>query len=165
MGGRIELESREGEGACFDLVLPLQREQGGEQLQDIEETVQLPERFVGRVLLAEDTIELQILIKRLVSDYGPVVTVASNGREAVELWQQGAFELVLMDMQMPEVDGVEATRQLRALQCEIPIIALTANVMQKHRELFTAAGGDGFLPKPLERDKLQRILNRYLKAE
>jgi CheY-like chemotaxis protein len=93
------------------------------------------------------------------------VALADNGREAMEQALATPFDLVLMDMQMPEVDGVEATRQLRALGCKTPIIALTANVMQKHRELFTAAGGDGFLPKPLEREKLQRVLNRYLQPQ
>ncbi|MBT7307679.1 MAG: response regulator, partial [Gammaproteobacteria bacterium] len=72
---------------------------------------------------------------------------------------------ILMDMQMPEMDGVEATQKLRKMGCEIPIVALTANVMEKHREQFHQAGGSDFMGKPIDRQALQEMLRQMLPLE
>ena len=162
MEGTITVVSELGHGACFDLLLPLKRGQSIEQQQQRVQQEATHETFKGEVLLAEDTIELQMLIKRILQSYGLRVTVANNGREAIEQWEQERFDLILMDMQMPEMDGIEATQQLRALGCSVPVVALTANVLPQHRERFDKAGGDGFLEKPLDRKKLQRVLLQYL---
>jgi CheY-like chemotaxis protein len=90
------------------------------------------------------------------------VTVANNGEEAVELSKSHSFDLILMDMQMPVMDGIEATREIRAAGNTIPIIALTANVMQAHRDAFNAAGCDDFLGKPINRQKLLQLLKGYI---
>ncbi len=169
MKGEIRVDSEEGRGSRFDLVLPLseavkQQVEARSKLLDEPDEKPASDKFGGRVLLAEDTPELQLLIKRILQQFGLEVSVAGNGREALEQWQQGAFDLVLMDIQMPEMDGLQATRKLRELGCKAPIVALSANVMQKHREQFAESGGDDFLAKPINRTELKTMLNVYLKA-
>jgi hemerythrin-like metal-binding protein len=116
----------------------------------------------GSVLVAEDMEELQLLERRILEKMGLQVTMVSNGAEAIEQVQQHPFDLVLMDMQMPVMGGIEATRRLRAAGYDLPIIALSANVMRQHREQFAEAGCDEFLAKPIEDEAIWRVLGRYL---
>ena len=163
MGGEISVNSVEGEGSCFQLAIPLQLSDAPVE-ERTHQQVSTVSRFSGRVLLAEDTPEIQILVRRMLAKVGLLVETVNNGKEAVDLVlvQSMPFDLILMDMQMPEMDGIEATATLRQLGCEIPIVALTANVMQKHREQFQEAGCNGFLSKPIDRQALFRMLEQYL---
>ncbi len=95
---------------------------------------------------------------------GLQVTIANNGVEAVDLAATNDFDVILMDMQMPVMDGIEACKILRERGDKTPIIALTANVMQTHRDQFEMAGCDGFLGKPFNKDDLRRLLERHLQA-
>jgi CheY-like chemotaxis protein len=88
--------------------------------------------------------------------------MANNGQEAIELASAGHFDLVLMDMQMPVMNGIEATRRLRESGYEQPIYALTANMMPQHYQEFEAAGCSGFLGKPIDRIELRRTLMQHL---
>ncbi len=163
MGGEIRVESTEGRGSRFEVDLPLAvsklEDLGEPGPQEIEES---RDRFRGRVLVVEDTPELQLLERRMLEKMGVVAEIAIHGREAVEKGLAQPFDLILMDMQMPEMNGIKATEKLRAAGCNTPIVALTANVMQIHREKFKEAGCDGFLSKPIDRDQLQRVLSLYL---
>ncbi len=162
MGGTIQVESEEGIGSCFTLQLPChtgtQPSLPGCNRMVMEEDY----RFSGRVLIAEDTPELQIVERRMLEGFGIDVVMANNGAEALELALSEPFDLILMDMQMPEMDGIEATALLRQAGCEMPIVALTANVMRQHRDQFEQAGSSGFLAKPIERKKLIAVLKQYL---
>jgi CheY-like chemotaxis protein len=114
------------------------------------------------VLLAEDSAINQRVAVSLLTKQGHTVRVAVNGREAVELFGQEAFDLVLMDVEMPEVDGFEATAQIRKQEAgtgrRIPIVALTAHAMKGDREKCLAAGMDGYVSKPiLARDLFQAL--------
>ncbi len=164
MGGEITVESRVGDGSIFRLRLPCHQSTLPvvEQCSNTQSLTR--DRFQGRVLVAEDTPELQTLERRLLEMVGVEVSVAVNGVEAVAMATAQPFDLVLMDMQMPEMDGIEATRVLRNKGYGEPIVALTANVMQKHRDLFSEAGCDDFLSKPIDRQELIQILRRFLKA-
>ena len=163
MGGVIDVSSQAGTGSRFQLripyrasTLPIETKPLGSQSGEHKQ------QFCGRVLVAEDTPELQLLEQRILGSLGLEVVLASHGREAVELATSEPFDLILMDMQMPEMDGITATRTLREQGVTTPIVPLTANVMQQHRDAFAAAGCEMFLAKPLERRELQRVLERYL---
>jgi CheY-like chemotaxis protein/HPt (histidine-containing phosphotransfer) domain-containing protein len=162
MGGTVHVSSKEGVGSTFRVELPL-------KLTDIAvvrsettaEQLEVP-LLQGRVLLAEDTIALQQLTTMLIEKTGAEVVVASNGLEALERGGSNQYQLILMDMQMPEMDGIEATRRLRQQGISTPIVALTANVLQRHQEMFEQAGCDGFISKPIKRRRLYQLLKRYL---
>ncbi|MBI1299013.1 response regulator [bacterium] len=112
------------------------------------------------ILLAEDNTTNQKVATLLLERQGHTVRVARNGHEAVALWQEDVFDVILMDLQMPELDGLEATGQIRALENgnHVPIIALTAHAMKGDSDRCLAAGMNGYLSKPLQFDKLIEVL-------
>jgi signal transduction histidine kinase/CheY-like chemotaxis protein len=118
-----------------------------------------------RILLVEDAVINQTLIRRLLELAGATTIVAGHGREAVDLLlgpEPLAVDLILMDMQMPIMDGCEATRQLRAAGVQLPILALTANTAVLDREACLAAGCDDFLSKPIDRFQLYKTIQTHL---
>ena len=122
-----------------------------------------------RVLVAEDNPVNQRLATRLLEKRGHRVTITVNGREAVEALKDRTFDLVLMDVQMPEMDGLEATAAIRKKEkhdgAHMPIIALTAHAMKGDRERCLAAGMDGYLSKPIRPQELDDILEKYISRE
>jgi len=121
------------------------------------------QRFRGHVLLVEDNFVNQKVAVRFLERLGCTVEVAGHGAEGVAACQQRHFDIVLMDLQMPVMDGMTATRKIREWETtgHIPIIALTANAMTGDRELCEAAGMDGYLTKPIEVERLRNILAKY----
>lgn len=119
------------------------------------------ERFPLRILVADDAPDNQQLVRILLQRYGYTVEVAKNGLEAVKMALKGSFDLILMDIQMPVMDGYEATRQLRASGYEQPIIALTAHAMAEERARTMAAGCNGHLTKPIDKIELLRTIQFY----
>ncbi len=164
MGGHIDVSSNEGEGSTFELVLPYKRSDDLVQSGSGEDD-EVEEQFEGHVLIAEDTVMLQQLERRMLEKRGITVTIVGNGEQAIQKATETSFDLILMDMQMPVMDGVEATRILRQLNNSTPIIAVTANVMQKHKDIFSDAGGDGFLFKPFDKEELTKVLQHYLQVK
>ncbi|HEU4602073.1 MAG TPA: response regulator, partial [Steroidobacteraceae bacterium] len=121
-----------------------------------------------RILLAEDVVVNQKVAMRMLEKLGYAVEVVANGRDAVAAWESGRYDLILMDCQMPELDGYEATREIRRRERgdqHIPIIALTANAMKGADEQCMQAGMDEHLPKPIDREALQACLRRFLSEE
>ena len=114
------------------------------------------------ILLVEDDKNQRLLYEQELKHDGYDVVTASDGKEALEKVQKQLPDIVIMDINMPKMDGIEATYALRALQVETPIVALTANVMQHHREQFEEAGCNGFLSKPIDRIALREVLYQYL---
>lgn len=116
------------------------------------------------ILIAEDNPINQKLAVRLLQKQGYTSAVANNGREAVEAWARQPFDAILMDMMMPEMDGLEATLAIREREkttgAHIPIIAITANAMVGDREKCLAAGMDEYVSKPVDVTKLYEALNR-----
>ena len=125
-------------------------------------------RVAARVLLAEDNNVNQLVARRLLERLGCVVELANNGREAISHYAARTYDIVMMDCQMPEMDGFEATREIRALERSrgphgrTPIVALTANAMQGDREQCLAAGMDDYLSKPFTAEELHNMLARWL---
>jgi CheY-like chemotaxis protein len=124
-------------------------------------------KFDANVLIAEDNIINQKLIKRTLEDMGLNVTIANNGLEAFQKRKDGNFDLIFMDIQMPFLDGVEATKEILEYeqdynQPHVPIIALTANALKGDRERFLEAGLDEYTTKPLVREDIISLLNHFL---
>ncbi len=119
------------------------------------------------VLLAEDNPVNQQVAGELLGELGLAVEIAGNGRIALEKLQQQRFDLILMDVQMPEIDGIETTRRIKLdpALAATPVVALTAHAMASDRERFLAAGMDDYLSKPIEEPALRRVLERWLRCE
>jgi signal transduction histidine kinase/CheY-like chemotaxis protein len=125
-------------------------------------------RFPGkRVLLVEDTPINQMVAQEMLTQMEIEVVLANNGLEAVTLTQAQSFDLILMDIQMPEMDGIEATRKIKRLQPPIntPVVALTANVMKEDIERYKEVGMNDYLPKPFQPNRLVEILETYLRDD
>ena len=162
MGGEIGVESVPGIGSRFWFEVPLgvsERTSIPAKAGDV-----LVETESRRVLLVEDVEVNQVLITDMLRAHGHDVTLAKNGMEAVDLAAKEAFDLVLMDVQMPVMDGVEATRHIRQLPPpagEVPVLALSANVMATEQARYMAAGMNGALAKPVDWVQLFEALARY----
>jgi CheY-like chemotaxis protein len=121
-----------------------------------------------RILLAEDNLINQKVAARLLQKQGHIVKIAANGREALKEWEHAEFDLILMDVQMPEMDGFETTTTIRLRErtngAHVPIIALTAHAMSGDRETCLAAGMDGFVTKPIRNEDLFREIGRLQQA-
>jgi two-component system, sensor histidine kinase len=177
LGGDITGESTPGEGSSFLVRIEAGPLKGVRMLEGSEEAILAPEDespsakvdlcLSGRILLAEDGPDNQRLIAFLLQQRGASVTVVDNGQAAVEEVCEAdncgqPFDCILMDMQMPVLDGYGATRQLRAAGCRLPIIALTAHSMRGDRERCLEAGCDDYLAKPIQREELIRLVAHYL---
>jgi CheY-like chemotaxis protein len=119
-----------------------------------------------KILLVEDVELNQLLASRIIESWGVHVDIAKNGKVAVEMMTNGMYDLVLMDIQMPEMDGLEATRHIRNMQdskkASVPIVALTANVLKGDGDRYLAAGMNDFLSKPFDDKKLFTIISLNL---
>ncbi|MEN8126457.1 MAG: response regulator [Planctomycetota bacterium] len=120
--------------------------------------------YNGKVLVAEDNPSNQKLIAILLQKVGLEVTLADNGAEAVEQCASQTFDIILMDMQMPSLNGYDATRQLRSQGVQTPIIAVTANAMAGDEQKCIDIGCDGYLSKPIDRNKLNELIGQHLKV-
>ena len=127
------------------------------------------QKTILRVLLAEDEAVNRLAVRQFLRKIGHQPTAVANGREVLEALAAERHDCVLMDIQMPVMDGLEATKALRSGAVpgaeDIPIIALTAHAMKGDREQFLAAGMDGYLSKPVELSDLERLLNTLTKKE
>ncbi len=167
MGGAIGAESLPGKGSTFTVDLPLIRLGDARQAiaaPSAQPRQAAPELAALRVLAAEDNATNQLVLKTLLAQVGVKPTLVENGQLAVEAWESGAFDLILMDMQMPVMDGLTATRQIRegeTLQGRSPtlIVALSANVLTHQVEAYREAGMDAHLAKPIEVGRLFEIVH------
>jgi len=162
MGGRIDLESEPGNGATFSLHVRLACV-GNRCAYEVPKQGVRPGGHGGRILLAEDNTLNQLFMAKLLAKRGYGVVTVKDGQEALEALAREPFDCVLMDVQMPVLDGEEATRRIRASKepwSTIPIIALTAHAMKGDRARFLQAGMDEYLSKPLSMDALEEVLIR-----
>jgi CheY-like chemotaxis protein len=160
------VESREGHGSTFVVELPLQRcEAAGNEPTD---TVRA-ERDGLRLLAAEDNATNQQVLAAVMESLGIDIDIVADGKLAVEAWRAYDYDLILMDIQMPVMDGIAAARAIRAAERgggkgRTPIIALTANALTHQIEEYLAAGMDGHVAKPIEIAKLYEAISTALNA-
>ncbi len=170
MDAEISLESKLGEGSSFTLTLKLFDD--NKPAIDIDDTDTVTDddeaQLYGHVLLVEDNVSNQLLMTLLLEEFGLSFDIANNGIEAVEAFQMGKYDLILMDENMPNLNGIEATQKIRALEKHshiersTPIIAVTANALKEDRQKFLDAGMDDYLSKPIDHTLLREILKKYL---
>jgi CheY-like chemotaxis protein/anti-sigma regulatory factor (Ser/Thr protein kinase) len=165
MGGRIWLESEEGRGAAFFVTITFRNAAPEEDAEVEPETGKANHKALETLhfLVAEDNRVNQIFMREMLTDMGHQVVLAGNGREALELLKQDHFDVVLMDVQMPEMDGYSAIQEIRNLETplkDIPIFVLTAYVSEVAAEQALAAGANGHISKPLDFDNLTNLIKQ-----
>jgi PAS domain S-box-containing protein len=167
MGGEIGYKRNEGPGSTFWFTVPLGMQRGAEQ-QSASEHAHSPllERREGRrILVAEDNEVNQRIAIRMLEKAGYAAKVVGNGRLAVEELQRHDYDLVLMDVQMPEMDGFVATQAIRSLNKAVPVIAMTANAMAGDRERCLASGMNDYVSKPVNLNLLRSTIERWLETD
>jgi CheY-like chemotaxis protein len=172
MGGAISVDSVPGRGSTFDIAvpaIPAPAEVQTESAVSAGIAAAARRRAVApgraaRILVAEDNIVNQRVAAALLTKRGHSVTVVNNGREAIDALGRTEFDLVLMDVQMPDMDGFEATAAIRAIEREtgrrVRIVAMTAHAMSGDRERCLAAGMDDYLSKPIDQRSLYEVVEK-----
>jgi len=169
MGGDIDCQSVPGVGSSFWFAAPFEPTAAPAAVDEIAPDSASPERAV-RVLVADDHAINQTVIRMMLEQFGVDAVFVENGAEAVEAWEREPFDLVFMDMQMPVMDGLEATRTIRqgervSGKRRTPIVMLSANALPEHREAGRLAGADGHVSKPVTAATLLAALNAALESE
>ncbi len=182
MGGELSVESREHIGTTFRFTLTFDRPVAASEKPSAPSSVEPArsdkpvQKVEGRILLVEDYATNQIVASRHLHDAGLKVDLAENGRQAVDAWRQHAYDLILMDVQMPVMDGYEATGAIRQLEAETapqspeasgrqqrtPIVAMTANALKDDRDRCMAAGMDDFITKPIKRKAMLSTVTKWI---
>ena len=169
MGGTIQVESELGRGSVFSFTLPMPIVSQDKTVSPSSTATTELSKLSGKLLLAEDNPVNKMVAMKMLKSFGLDVTHAANGKIACERYRTDQYDVVLMDIQMPEMDGHEATVCIR--QCEVdqgraqtPIIALTANVLSEDRARCFSSGMNDFLSKPIRMSDLHETLKRWLEA-
>lgn len=163
MGGEIGVESREGKGSTFRVLLPLRRAPAEQGTQPVPPPLPRPETARSILLVDDLAINLEI-VAGMLSSAGHRVTVATSGPEAITAYREQRHDLILMDVQMPDMDGLDTTRHLRRIDAEaraVPIIALTANVFAQQIESYRRAGMNDHIGKPFHKEALLEMVARW----
>lgn len=168
MGGSFTVESHPGDGSTFAFTAKFMKE--GTLPQERHKPVKTGSETVSNhvsILLVDDNIINQKIMARLLEVEGFQITLASNGREAIDMIESQTFDIVLMDMQMPELSGIDTTKILREEMgmTDLPIIALTANVMKEDMDTCFEAGMNDFLSKPIDAENVKKVVFKWLPTQ
>jgi len=164
MRGQFGVESVPGKGSTFWFEVPLEISTEQSLKQSPDQELELKSELSGHVLLVEDNPINQMVAQKMLEKIGVESTLAADGQEALNVLEQGKFDAVLMDCQMPVMDGFEAARRIReqSLLSGLPVIAMTANVMEGDREKCLEAGMNDYIGKPVVQADLKKTLARWL---
>lgn|GEM_PF-5163090 len=176
MGGEIKCDSELGKGSTFSFTFPYQKVLINENTtpahvvenRDTDGPESIHSKKALKILVAEDNTVNQLILKKFLLKEGHTVDIVDNGQKAVDRSKSGAYNLILMDVRMPEMDGPEATQVIRRMAGEIadiPIIAVTADAMLEHLELYRRAGMNGFVSKPINRAQLFRVIDQVMEKK
>jgi signal transduction histidine kinase/CheY-like chemotaxis protein len=163
MGGKMDFQSQLGAGSTFEFTVRLQK---NKTPGEIDAPVHTPEKVRPKelsILVAEDNAVSRRLVTNVLESAGHRVWTAINGKEAAQNFQTEAFDLILMDLEMPDIDGFEATQAIRAAEApglHVPIYALTAHALPGYREKCFAVGMDGFITKPIAADEVLQLVSK-----
>jgi CheY-like chemotaxis protein len=162
MGGTMEFRSRAGEDSTLDFTIRFQRQTPAKRTEAPARAHKGPELKTLSILVAEDSAVNRRLISKVLESAGHRVWTATNGKEAADTFQTEGFDLIFMDVEMPDMDGLEATRAIRAAEApnlRVPIYALTAHALPDDRDRCLAAGMDGFITKPIVMDDVMELVS------
>ena len=172
LGGTISVSSHPNRGSTFGLLMPAgvasnskPALKGGDGRDSSASGGAGDCQYDGRVLVAEDNTSSQVLVALLLKRLGLEVVLVADGRKAIDKALSESFDLILMDIQMPEMNGLAVTELLRSKGLETPIVALTASVMQNDKDRCLAAGCNDFLPKPINRELLNETIAKYISVK
>ncbi len=161
MGGTVRMHSEEGQGTSVVFTVQLER---AAEVREEDGADSQPKPPAMSILVAEDNTVNRIYAKRLLENDGHAVTTATTGLEALNALKKGGFHCLLLDVQMPEMDGLEVTRRIRQgvdnVPADLPIVAMTAHAMKGDREVFLETGMDEYVAKPVDSDALRKALCR-----
>ena len=170
MDGKISIESEEGVGTTFSFDVLLENAPHEVEVEEVPQDVENTRAFSGRVLVADDNSVNRLVAKGVLKKFGISADVVGNGLEAVTAFRTLPYDLIFMDIQMPEMDGLEASKKIRELEAasldqervETPIVAMTAHAMDSHKDECFEAGMNGFVTKPIQPLAIRDVLKRWL---
>lgn len=167
MGGEIVAESVEGKGSTFTIFLSFGLAKNGPAAIPSPESAEVLCKGSLKILVVDDIAINQLVSRKTIAKTGDhFIDCADNGQHAVEMWEQGGYDLVFMDVQMPVMDGLQATREIRRREGgsgkRTHICAMTANAMKEDREACLEAGMDSFIPKPVREDVVSKVVSQVL---
>ncbi|MEA3290575.1 MAG: response regulator [Campylobacterota bacterium] len=163
LGGTLELESKENIGSRFHFSIPCKIGEKVETTNKVKESIDIK----GKLLVVEDNKANQMFMKVILKKMNLKLDIANDGVEAVQMYKNNSYDIILMDENMPNMNGIEATKQILEYEKEnnfthIPIVALTANALKGDRKRFLDAGMDEYLTKPLDKNKLREVLIKLI---
>jgi len=168
MGGKIFVQSEKGVGSEFSFSLPF-RPAGNTKIKAATHSDELVIASINwrskKCLLVDDNKDVLIYLNRILFDTGVTIVTARSGFEAIELVKNTPdIDVVLLDMQMPEMNGIEATKEIRKIRKNLPIIAQTAFIFEDDKDIILEAGCDACLIKPIRKDHLLKVMSNFVKS-
>ena len=165
-GGKISVKSIPNKGAAFSFIIPYKKGSADLLAEDSKVDLDFENTAKRKILIAEDVELNQYLAKHILEDWGFEADIANNGKEAIEKVKLFDYDLILMDIQMPEMDGIAATQAIRKLsnktKAAIPIIALTANALKGDDQKYLDAGMNDYITKPYSEERLYKVIKKFL---